>query len=324
MATVTTVVGPIDTSKLGFTLSHEHVLTSSACFRHVYPEVLDRDLAIKAAVRLLGEAKKEGLNTIVDCTPMDLDRDVALLEEVSVQTGVNIICSTGSHLYIPRTFYETMFPWMQPMSPDRVADLWVREIEVGIEGTGIKAGIIKVSTNDPIRPPEELMLRAAARTHLRTGLLITTHTPMKSRVGLEQLRILKAEGVDLTKVYVGHVNSTLDADYHKRIADQGVWLGMDHFHPAGAPGTETWEQRTEFIAGLIKDGYGDRIMLSHDWNVGFHARRHEAGETDPHPHGYAWVGRAVLPKLRELGVSERDVKKLMVDNPRGFFEGADV
>ena len=77
------------------------------------------------------------------------------------------------------------------------------------------------------------MLRAAARTHLRTGVLITTHTPHTSRVGEEQIRILEEEGVDLTKVYIGHVNSTLDHDYHKRMMEKGVWLGMDHFSPNG-------------------------------------------------------------------------------------------
>ena len=117
------------------------------------------------------------------------------------------------------------------------------------------------------------MLRAAARTHLRTGVLITTHTPHTSRVGLEQIRILQEEGVDMSKVYVGHVNSTLDHDYHKRMMEKGVWLGMDHFSPSGPPTTPDWRARTEFIRDLIDDGYEDRIMLSHDWNVGGHGLR---------------------------------------------------
>ena len=188
MATINSVLGPIDTSELGFTLTHEHIVTSSAGFRYTYPELLDRRRAEEVAVEQLTRAHDEGVGTLVDCTPMDLDRDVHLIEAVSRRSGVNIICSTGSHLYVPHAFFQTMFEWMGPMSADKVASLWAREIEEGIEGTSIKAGIINVATNDPIREPEELMLRAAARTHHRTGALITTHTPQTSRVGEDQIR----------------------------------------------------------------------------------------------------------------------------------------
>ena len=203
MAVVNSVLGPLDTSDLGFTLTHEHIITGSAGFRYTYPEMVNRRRVEEVAVELLIQARREGVATLVDCTPMDLDRDVTLIQAVSKASGVNIICATGSHLFIPHDFFQTMFEWMDPIPADRVADLWVREIEEGIEGTGIRAGIIKVATNDPIRPPEELMLRAAARTHLRTGVLITTHTPHTSHVGLEQIRILQEEGVDMSKVYVG-------------------------------------------------------------------------------------------------------------------------
>ena len=322
MATVNSVLGPLDTSDLGFTLTHEHILTSSAGFRFTYPELVDRQRVEDVAVELLVKAREEGVDTIVDCTPMDLDRDVGLIKTVSERSGVNIICSTGSHLYVPHDFYQTMFEWMSPMPADTVASLWSREIEEGIEGTGIKAGIIKIATNDPIRGPEELMLRAAARTHLRTGVLITTHTPHTSRVGEEQIRILEEEGVDLTKVYIGHVNSTLDHDYHKRMMEKGVWLGMDHFSPNGPPTTPDWRARTAFIRDLIDDGYEDRIMLSHDWNVKNMASNDPMSSMgENNPDGYLWITRGVLPYLRELGVSDTAVNALMVENPRRFFEG---
>ena len=321
MAVVNSVLGPLDTSDMGFTLTHEHIITGSAGFRYTYPEMVNRRRVEEVAVDLLIQARKEGVTTLVDCTPMDLDRDVSLIQAVSKASGVNIICATGSHLYIPHAFFQTMFEWMDPIPADRVADLWVREIEEGIEGTGIRAGIIKVATNDPIRPPEELMLRAAARTHLRTGVLITTHTPHTSHVGLEQIRILQEEGVDMSKVYVGHVNSTLDHDYHKRMMEKGVWLGMDHFSPSGPPTTPDWRARTAFIRDLIDDGYEDRIMLSHDWNVGGLASDDPLSSMgEGNPDGYLWISRGVLPYMRELGISDRAVDKLMIDNPRNFFE----
>jgi phosphotriesterase-related protein len=321
MATINSVLGPIDTSELGFTLTHEHITISAAGSKQTYPELQNLERVQEVAVEQLIRAHNEGVATIVDCTTMDLGRDITLMEAVSRRSGVQIICSTGSHLYIPHDFFNAMFDFIVPMSPDDVASLWVREIEEGIEGTGIKAGIIKVATNDPIREPEELMLRAAARTHQRTGVLITTHTPPESRVGDVQIRILEEEGVDLSKVYIGHVNSTLDFDYHKRMIEKGVWLGMDHFFPAGTPSTPGWEDRTTFIKDLVFDGYEDRIMLSHDWNVKSLAFADTSGTSEPYTDGFLWITRSILPLLQELGVSEGAINKLMVENPRRFFEG---
>ena len=322
MTTINSLLGPLNTADLGFTLSHEHIITSSAGFRYTYPELLNVEHVETLAVRLLVQAKKEGVNTIIDCTPMDLDRNVHLMAAVSKGSQVNIICSTGSHLYVPHDFYQTMFGWMQQMSADRIASLWVREIEDGIEGTDIKAGIIKVATNDPIREAEALMLRAAARAHNRTGVPITTHTPHTSRVGEDQIRILSEEGVDLNMVYIGHVNSTLDHDYHKRMIEKGVWLGMDHFSPNGPPNTPEWQERSEFIRDLIDAGYEDRIMLSHDWNVKSFVSDQSSTNTTSANNGYTWIVRGILPYLKELGISDNTVNTLMVDNPRKFFEVA--
>lgn len=321
MATVNSVLGPIDTSELGFTLTHEHITISPAGFKQTYPQLLNLERVQEVAVEQLTGAHNEGVTTIVDCTTMDLGRDITLMEAVSRRSGVHIVCSTGSHLYIPHEFFNSMFRWIVPMSPDDVASLWVSEIEDGIEGTGIKAGIIKVATNDAISEPEELMLRAAARTHLRTGVLITTHTPPSSRVGEEQIRIFEEEGVGLDKVYIGHVNSTLDFDYHQKMIEKGVWLGMDHFFPAGSPGTPGWEDRTTFIKDLVFAGYEDRIMLSHDWNVKSLAFGDPSAATETYTDGYLWITRSILPMLLELGVSEVATNKLMVENPRRFFEG---
>ena len=123
MATINSVLGPIDSSDLGFTLPHEHVLTSTAGFKNTYPELLDRELALKLAVDLLTEARGEGVQTIVDCTTHDLDRDVTLMEAASRGGDVQIICSTGCHLFVPHTFYPTMFRWMKPMTAETVADI---------------------------------------------------------------------------------------------------------------------------------------------------------------------------------------------------------
>ena len=142
MATINSVLGPLDTADLGFTLPHEHLVDSSAGIRVTYPELELRDRVLDMALESFSEAKAGGVDTVVEVSPLDLGRDVVLMREVSEQTGVQFICCTGCWLDIPRSFWGR--------DKDFIADLWVREIEQGIDGTDIKAGVIKVATSDPI------------------------------------------------------------------------------------------------------------------------------------------------------------------------------
>src|SRR4029450_4681730 len=246
MPTVNTVLGPVDTADLGFTLSHEHVGTNAAGLRHTYPEFIDREGLLEQSVAAMREAYQAGVRTMVEMSTFDLGRDIGLIQEVSRQSGVQLIAVTGSHLSVPRPFGE--------VSPDVIARLYIREIEEGIEGTGIKAGLVKAASDrGGITPPQEVILRAVARTHQRTGVPITTHTwspdrvgdqPVRvrggggsaqrpgvpltthtwspDRVGDQQVRILEEEGVDLHRVYIGHSNDDTDLDCVLGLPQQGV------------------------------------------------------------------------------------------------------
>jgi phosphotriesterase-related protein len=317
MPPVNTVLGPVEPSHLGFTLSHEHVATNAAGIRHTYPEFIDRPGIIEQAVVALKEAYNEGVRTIVDVSTFDLGRDIGMIEEVSRLSGVQIVAATGNHLAVPRPFGD--------VSPDVIAPFYVREIEEGIEGTGIKAGIIKVASDrGGVTPPQEIILRAAARAHQRTGIPISTHTWSPDRVGEQQVRILQEEGVDLNRVYIGHSNDDTDLDYLLGLLDKGVWLGMDRYPGGRVPGTPNWEQRTEIVKQLIDVGYSHRIMLSHDYSVP-KARYGAAVQEErrrANPDGYNFITRWVLPRLKELGTSDEDIHKMMVENPRRFFEGS--
>ena len=169
MSTVNTVLGPVETGELGFTLSHEHLATNAAGMLRTFPELVDRPGIIEQAKATLREAHREGLRTIIDVTTIDLGRDVEMMKEVSQSTGVQIIAATGNHLAVPRPFMD--------LPPEVIADLYVREIEEGIEGTGIKAGIIKVASDEGgVTPAQEIVLRAAGQASVRTGVPISTHT----------------------------------------------------------------------------------------------------------------------------------------------------
>ena len=316
MATINSVLGPMDTSELGFTLSHEHVIVTSAGIQYVYPEFIDRDGTIERGIADLREAHGEGLRTIIDVSTIDLGRDIRLLEQVSRESGVNIICATGTWRDIPRVFWTA--------SPDVIAGLYKREIEVGIEKTGIKAGIIKVANDmGGVTDEGEIILRAASRAQKATDVPISTHTWAPERVGEQQVAIFEDEGVDLNRVYVGHSNDTTDTEYLIGLLEKGVWIGLDRYPGRKTEFTPDWEGRTQTAWRLIQAGWGHRIMLGHDWSVTLSIASAEMQEQRQryNPDGYLFITRRVIPRMKELGATDADIENIFVNNPRRFFEG---
>lgn len=314
MPVVNTVLGPVNTSKMGFTLVHEHVLVTSAGLKDTYPEFIPRQEAIREGVRRLAEAKSEGISTIVDLTTMDLGRDIRVIEYVSRATGVNIIAATGTWLEIPRAF--------RAANPDDIARLYIREIREGIEGTGIRAGIIKVANDTGgVTEPGEIILRAAARAQKATGVPIITHTWAPERVGEQQVRIFESEGLDLNRVCIGHSNDTTDLGYLTGLLNKGVWVGFDRY-PSHRPDVPDWRQRTKTLKALMDAGWAHRLMLSHDDPMTMlTAPRAVFAERIKHnPDHICFIKRHVLPYLRELGATDTQLRQLVIDNPRRFFE----
>ncbi len=315
MSQVNTVLGPLDSADLGFTLSHEHITLGAAGTAAAYPGFQDRQAIADAASAALTEAYAGGVRTIIDVTTLDLGRDIPLMQEVSRRSGVHAIPCCGNHLSIPRIF------WGAPV--DKVAALFIKEIEEGIEDTGVKAGIIKVASDrGGITENEEVILRAAARACNATGTRISTHTWSPDRVGEEQVRILKEEGVDLNRVYIGHSNDDTDVDYLTGLLDEGVWLGLDRYPGGRTPETPRWEMRTAVVKQLIDAGWAHRLMLSHDHSTPLVQPSEELRREREafNPDGYLFITRNVLPRLLELGAAQDDINAMMIDNPRRFFE----
>ena len=158
MKTVNTVLGPLDTSKIGFALMHDHIVASIGGLPQIYPELLGKDYK-ERIVKGLVAARQDGVNTVVDADPMNLGRDVRILAEVSRISGVNIICCSGWY----RGFAS--FPWHIQRRPD-FAQIFAREVREGIEGANIKAGILKSAADfEGVTPSIELVLRGVARAH---------------------------------------------------------------------------------------------------------------------------------------------------------------
>jgi len=322
MATVETATGPIETNALGRVLMHEHVFIISPEMQHNVPEDWgDEDARIADAVQRLTELKAAGIDSILDPTALGLGRYVPRIARVAAQLELNIIVATG--LY---TFYELPHYWGRrtpgsgPEGSDPMVNLFVRDIVEGIAGTGIKAGVIKCATDRPgVTADVERVLRACAKAHRITGVPITTHTHAASRRGLEQQAIFADEGVDLTRVVIGHCGDSDDLDYLEEIIANGSYLGMDRF---GIDGYQPTETRVAVVAELCRRGHAGKMVLSHDASCYLDWIPGEIPPSTMPNWNYLHISRDVLPALREQGVTEAQIDQMLIGNPRRFFEHA--
>jgi phosphotriesterase-related protein len=310
MPAVNTVAGPLDTSELGFTLMHEHVLVKSPGVAENIPSVWDRQAEVQRAAAKLRDAAARGVKTIVDCTTIDLGRDIEFVAEVARRSGVQIIACTGMYIDVPRYFYSR--------SADAMAELFVREVREGIADSGIKAGIIKCATDEAgMTVQVEKAVRACARAHRATGVPITTHTFAAGEMGTRQQDIFAEEGVDLSRVIIGHSGDSKDTEYLLRLLGQGSYLGMDRF---GMDAFLRTPERVATIALLCRMGHADRMLLSHDANsyMDWYERwMMEQAAPDWH---YNFIPDTVIPTLRQAGVTDEQIRQMTIDNPHQIFE----
>jgi phosphotriesterase-related protein len=318
---VQTVLGPISGDRMGFTAPHEHVLASSTEFLRLWPEYMGgRSKFTNDAVERLKAAKAAGIDTIIDCTTADLGRDVRLLQEVSRRAGVHIVAATGHWL--------TPTPSFEARTADELADFFTLEIERGIEDTGVIPGVIKAaSQGDGVTPFQENVFKAAARASKRTGVPVTTHSDARNRGGEQQAGILEKEGLDPRMACIGHSDESPDFDYLAGLARRGYTLGFDHLFyglpsmGGGTNGIPTWEDRATMLKRLIDAGLNDRLLLANDWMFGLTIL--PTGTMDVlnerNPLGTLFNIRKTIPKLRETGVTEEQVRMITVLNPHAFF-----
>jgi phosphotriesterase-related protein len=306
MTAVQTVTGAVEHDALGVTLAHEHLVLASPGLSHQYPWLYDRESLVEHAAAELVEAQAAGVGTIVDVSPPDLGRDVRLLEAIARESGVHVVACTGIWIDIPR--------WFDAASVDAIADVFIREIEVGIADSSIRAGVIKVANNrDPgIGDVQERVLRGAARAASRTGVPVTTHTSPYD-VGRDQMRVFDDEGLAPQLLAIGHA-FTGDVAYLREVLEGGRYVSVDHFKP----GREGEDAVLAAIATLCAEGFADHILLSHDHVPEWDWRPHPPHEG---PSTFTYVPTALPPKLRALGVGDADIEAMLVRGPAAFLRG---
>ncbi len=317
MATVMTVKGPVSADKLGFTLPHEHLFLDLMRDNWSGNNFLnDPELTYLELMRY----KNAGGVTLVDQTSGGLTHNDQYLLPVkhplavramAERTGLNIILGCG---WYRETYYDRSL-WRK--KTDEIAEEIERDVEEGIEGTDVRAGIIgEIGAHFTwLSPVEERVLRAAGRAQKRTGVLLTTHAT-RSAVGLDQLDILEEEGVDLRRVAIGHPQSHAFFDYHAEIARRGAWISFDNMGPLFAAPAYEQQKLLRMTREIIEAGLIGHLLFSHD--VCYRSMYHAYGG-----HGYDFVSTKLLARLREIGVTEDMFLQIMVDNPRRALTGED-
>ena len=299
-----TVTGPVAATELGLTLPHEHVFIDLTREYHWDGLLNDEQLMTAEVARF----KAAGGGTMVDVTTQELGRNALGLKRISEATGVRIVMGTG-HYRDPYLDRE----WFDRMTAAQIADLMVAEVEEGIDGSGVRAGIIGEIGADKryVSAVEERSFRAAALTQKRTGLTITTHAA-RWPVGREQLRILVEAGADPRRVIVGHCDTVPDTAYHEELARGGSFVQFDCIQ---GENTFLVDRVSSYILNLLGRGFGQSILLSHD--ICLMSNLSVSGGC-----GYDYIPTRFLPVLRDKGVSDADIEMLTVDNPRRALTGA--
>ncbi len=313
MPTVEGVLGPIDTDELGFTLMHEHILVANSAMRQAFARWVDVDEVVRFATEEARAAAERGVKTMVDLTPINLGRDIHVIREVAERAELQIIAATG--------LYYHQEPWMVGWEVDRLVEFLIDDIEKGIQGTDSKAGIIKCATDhDGVTENNDKLLRVAARLHRATGVPISTHTDVAVRVGLAQQDVFEDEGVDLSRVVIGHCGDSDDLDYLESILRRGSFIGMDRF---GIDTVLSTDRRIATIASLCDHGWAARMVLSHDacCHLDFMPKDVlDGGMRVQLPNwNFRHIPDDVIPALRKAGTREEDLRRLTVDNPRSVF-----
>jgi len=302
LATVNTVRGAVPAEKLGVTLMHEHVLVDFIGADKVSRSRYRPAEVFRVALPFLKKIRSLGCRTLVDCTPAYLGRDPALLRQLSEASGLNLLTNTGCYgaaddKFVPRhAFRET---------PEQLSSRWVHEFQEGIENTGIKPGIIKIGVDrGSLSEIDAKLVRAAALTHLRTGLTIASHTG-DGIAALDQLDLLKREGVASSVFIWVHAQNESDADTHLKAAEQGAFVEFDGI------AEQSLDQHINFVKNMIQHGFLQQILISQDagW---YHVGEPGGGQF----RNYEFLFSHFVPTLKKSGISEAQIRTLLISNPK--------
>lgn len=346
-----TVLGPIDPFQLGLTLIHEHCLIdqrmwlqspTSAAESELSRAPMSSDLqwyvryhpySNRDNLHMIDEAtaitelslfRQQGGKSVVDVTPWGCGRDPRALKRISIATGLNILMGTGPYV-------RESLPDDFEVAHGRISEMMIQDIEVGVEGTGVCAGIIgEIGVQWPLTRIEHEYLNAAATTQRETGAAVSIHPGFSPDCPFEVLEVLDAHGADLTRVVMSHVDGRIfDDELLVQLARSSCYMAFDMFgfegwHSARTVKSETHQEqahmpcdaeRVDLIKKLIEEGFVRQLLISHDIDAKYRLRRYGGG-------GYTHILSNVVPLMRRKGIREHEIQEILVKNASQLLQFA--
>jgi phosphotriesterase-related protein len=309
------VNGPIELEQLGLTLIHEHFRSADEAMRFQFPHLYDEEAEWEAAISDARAVKGHGVKTVVEPSAMFLTRDAAFSKRVADESGLQILLATGVYTY------EHLPQPLLNRNEDQIAEMFVHEIENGIQDTGIKPAFIKCAADEPgVNPNVEKIHRAAARASIQTGRPIMAHSRPASGTGIDQMRVFTEEGVDPVKVQIAHTGDTDDLDYIERLLETGCWIGLDRY---GLDLFLPTDKRNATTLALLERGHVERMFLSQDFcstldwfpaEVAEYLRANEVPDWS-----MTFLFEQIIPGLKKAGMTDAQLDQMMVENPKGWL-----
>lgn len=295
------VLKDINKNELGITMCHEHFIVDLDQVRH---DGISKIETVDEVLPEIHKMQKLGVKSAVEVTTIDLKRDVIKLREISQKTGLNIICATGYYL---SEFHPA---FLNDLSAEEVSEIYIKELTQGIDDTGIKAGIIAEIASSPngFIGQEKKILVAAGIASSKTNAPVSTHTGRTNAI--ETIETLLNEGTQPDKIIIGHQDLIDDTEYHLSLLKYGINIAFD---TCGKVAYMADEIRAKNAKAIIDAGYGDHLLLSNDIS----RRTYFTAHGGP---GYLACMNSVIPKMKQLGVLEKDINKLLVDNPARILD----
>jgi phosphotriesterase-related protein len=302
---IMTVKGPIKATEMGVSLIHEHILVDFIGADSINENRWDKSKVTEKVIPYLNAIKDLGCQTFVECTPEYIGRDPVLLKSLSETSGLNFITNTGYYgaandKFLPEHAYNE--------SAEQLSLRWIEDWNNGIGNTGIKPGFIKIGVDSKsLSDIDRKLVVAAAMTHLKTGLVIASHTG-PAIPAFEQLEILQKEGVDPEAFIWVHAQGEKDLSNHIKAAKMGAWIGLDGINENNC------EDYVRMIKHLKENDLLDKVLLSHDagW---YDPAKENGGEF----RGFTTLFDKLIPLLKTDGFSENEIDLLMVTNPSKAF-----
>ncbi len=304
-----TVNGPMEASQIGTTLEHEHIIVDFIGAEKVKQPQYPAQQALDSLLPYFKELRNNGVQTLVECTPNFIGRDVKLLKAISEETGLNILTNTGYYAaadkkYLPaHTYTETA---------EQLATRWIDEWENGIDGTGIKPGFIKLGVGkNHLDSIEQKIVRAGAITHLQTGLKIAIHTGSATAAN-DEIDLLAENGVAAEALIVVHSQNT-SIEEQIELIKRGAWVSLDGVN------TESIEKYTNFLKSIKNQNLLHKVLISQDayWSV-VHRENRQIG-FERFGSSYDAILDLLVSGLKTNGFSSEDIDQLLIRNPAKAF-----